>query len=231
MQSNQFQIFDNLESNNLILSKTDLFLGTSTHKTLLFYNTFMYIFSYFGIMLTYVIYERELIDFEDNLISIIFNSLGILFLIMLGIFKNNKNYCLVIKYIFYISLPYFSMNELFLIFENISNFTNIFEAIISKINDGTDIMQQNQYVGWFMVCMGILTFLVILFYGHIVALGIPIIGIFLYLFCFALGFLLMIVFPFCFFFYQIICFFIFLPLLIAYDFYYILTNFKYIITK
>lgn len=182
-------------------------------------------------MLTYVIYEIELIDFEDNVISIIFNSIGILFLMILGIFKNNKNYCLVIKYIFYISLPYFSMNELFLIFENITNFTNIFEAIISKINDGTDIMQQIQYVGWFMVCVGILTFLVVLFSGHIVALGIPIIGIFLYLFCFALGFLLMLVFPFCFFFYQIICFFIFLPLLIAYDIYYVLTNFKYAITK
>ncbi len=220
------------------LSKSELFLGSSSFRILTFWNSLLYIISYFGIIITYFVYvkdpkEQDFFDInnQENLLSLVSNSIGLFMIMFLGCVRENTKMCLGIKYTYYLALPPFTIIQLPIIYDNIMNFTDIFEIIVKKINEGTENFFVHQHFIWILVVLGILTFCLLLFTGELVSLCIPIIGIFLYIFAFAIGFLFMLLFPFSFFFYQVVCMFIFLPALLFYDLHYILTNFKYTITN
>lgn len=209
---------------NKLKERVDILLGDI--GIMMSWNCVLYVISSFGILLSYLIYDKELLDWDADYVfySTIANGTALLFLLIFRFTYENKIVCLSMKILFYISLPIFTISQLKIIYQNMTNFVDLFECIVEAIDDGTELWTTRYYwLGVGVLCL-VLMIAIVLFCGGIAAVFVTPVVVVMQFFILSLGFFFMLMFPFCFFFYQILCLFLFTPSLLAYDVYFIVKN-------
>lgn len=205
------------------MSRVDVLLGHPTHRVLFVWVCVMYVLSFFGILLTNAIYTADLVDWRSAGVIAAATANGVAGLLLVSLLFVREQYYIFIKAAAYLCLPAFTYVQLGIVLANMRNFTDIFEAIIAKIDDGTQLWHTDTY--WIVVlcvCAGC-SFLCIFVSNLATVCATPVV-VFVQFAVLCAGFFFMIVFPFCFFVYHITCLFLLMPALLLYDAAYIYTH-------
>lgn len=235
--TNGYQVHENLvpsaptpsssSVNNDNHSKIDIFFGENEgYKStiLLIKNIFAYIFSFFGILLTFNIYaygEKDFFQVDDFFIPMAMNVvLGILGIAYMYSIKGFHNSLLSVffKYTIFFAIPFFITTQLKVIFQNIKNIPHIFRIISNLVPNVSFFFIENLEMLTIPVAIsGLIGIFIFFTKGKKVFILAPFITFALYVGAFVLSLFLMFFFPFFFFFLQLSILFFTLPFTLLYN--------------
>lgn len=208
-------------------SKIDSFLGDhSSNKSNIFLvqNIFAYIFSFFGIVLTFNIYAYDEGDFfqvDDFFIPMVENVvLGFLGMAYMYCMKEFQHSLLGIffKYSIFFAIPIFISAQLKVVFQNIKNIPRIFRIISKQVPNVLFFFIENLEMLIIPVAISaVIGILIFYFKGKRVFILAPFTTFGLYVGAFGLSLFLMFFFPFFFFFLQLTILFFTLPFTLLYN--------------
>lgn len=196
-------------------------LGDETYQSLVMWNFVLYQLSFWGLLVCFEAYKtKPLYDYQENMLCLIVNATTVLILIMCFVLKTNKkeNALLVLKMIHYIGLPIFMYVQIDSIFFSVQNFTELFHNISETIHTILFFtLESGRYWSYFMIAIGIISFLSLVIMGSIYSILIPVCTLVTKIIILCAVFCIMIVIPFSFYTYLFVCYFVYTPYCVIYD--------------